>query len=141
MKKIADRSRVFYALASALLLAMCMSVLFYSGPYRPFIRNSVGDVLAVVFLYFLLGVVRPGSTVLRAVATGAVACAIESAQLVGITPQDAPPPVQLIVGSHFDPWDLLAYTAGLILAVAADLSLAVYRRRQISRRDENNRQR
>ncbi len=123
-----SRSRVVYAKTAFLSFVLCMSVLLYHGPYHQFVRNSVGDVLAVVFLYFLLGIIRPDSVLLRAIATGTVAFAIEGAQWAEITSQDAPAFVKLMVGSHFDPWDLLAYTAGLVLAVVADCGLAAYRR-------------
>jgi hypothetical protein len=99
-------------------------VLFYTGPFHQFIRNSIGDVLAVVFLYFLPGIVRPGSLVLHAIVTGLIACAIESVQLTG----DAPTLVLLLFGSLFDPWDILAYFVGLIIAVAVDYGIYVYRR-------------
>jgi hypothetical protein len=120
--------RSFYAIAALLSFVLCISVLFYTGPFHQFIRNSIGDVLAVVFLYFLLGIIRPGSLVLRAIVTGLIACAIESVQLTGIVPHDAPMLVLLLFGSHFDPWDILAYFVGLIIAVAVDYGICVYRR-------------
>ncbi len=124
MQTSAALSRAYNAIATALALALCMSVLLYHGPYRQLVRNSFGDSLAVVFLYFLLGVIRPGSAPLRAAITGIIAFAIEGAQLMRITPPDAPRPVQLMFGSHFDPWDLVAYTVGIILAVAIDYGIA-----------------
>jgi hypothetical protein len=119
--------RTFYAIAALLSFMLCMSVLFYSGPFHQFIRNSIGDMLAVVFLYFLLGIVRPGSLLLRAVVTGVIACTIESVQLTGIIPHDAPTFVLLLFGSHFDPWDILAYFVGLVIAVAVEYGICLYR--------------
>lgn len=127
--------RSFYAIAAFLSFVLCMSVLLYGGPFHQFIRNSIGDVLAVVFLYFLLGIVRPGSLVLRTIITGVIACAIESVQLTGIIPHDAPTLVLLLFGSHFDPWDILAYFVGLVVAVAVEYSIHLYRQ---SRRSQTS---
>lgn len=122
--------RSFYTIAALLSFALCISVLFYGGPFHQFIRSSIGDLLAVVFLYFLLGIVRPGSLLLRAAVTGLTACAIESVQLTGIIPHDAPTLVLLLFGSHFDPWDILAYFVGLVVAVAVEYGICVYRQRR-----------
>ena len=119
--------RSFYTIAALLPFALCISVLFYGGPFHQFIRSSIGDLLAVVFLYFLLGIIRPGSLLLRAAVTGLTACAIESVQLTGIVPHDAPTLVLLLFGSHFDPWDILAYFVGLIVAVAVEYGICAYR--------------
>lgn len=91
-----------------------------SGPGWQFFRFYIGDVVAVMFLYFLLSLFWSGSVYLRAAMIGTIAVAIELAQLFGLTPKNGNFITQIALGSHFEIWDLVAYGLGLILAVAIE---------------------
>lgn len=99
--------------ASALLLAAM--VLVYRGPGQPIVRGHAGDVAATMLVYSAVSLVRPtASKGVRALVTMAIATGIEVAQAwfharstVG----------HLVIGSTFDPIDLVAYVAGVWIAV------------------------
>src|SRR5687768_10504960 len=100
------RLRMFAILAVA-ALAIGVFVLVYRGPGRAVIRGHVGDVAATMLVYAMLGVAlwraRPR---VRAVAAFAIALAIELGQTVWEASSFAG---ELVMGSTFDPWDILAY--------------------------------
>lgn len=86
------------------------------------VRSWFGDVLVIVFLVAVLaaiGVPRPS---LRLAIVGVVAVATEGFQGLGVVPKDAHWLVHLTLGSTFDPWDFLAYAAGLAAAAAVERS-------------------
>jgi hypothetical protein len=94
-------------------------VLLYRGPGREVVRGHVGDVAATLLVYALLGLavarVRAG---IRAAITYAIAVAIEVGQTVWQATSFAG---ELVLGSVFDPWDLVAYAIGVGLAVVWEL--------------------
>lgn len=100
------------------ILILIYSQLF--GPGWQFFRFYVGDVVAVAFLYFVLSLFWAGSAYLRAAIIGTIALAIELAQLFGLTPKNGNFWTQILLGSHFELWDLVAYGVGLTLAVAIE---------------------
>src|SRR5687767_2589395 len=103
------RLRTFGLLALA-ALAIGVFVLVYRGPGRAVIRGHVGDVAATMLVYALLGLAwwrsQPRT---RALAAFAVALAIECAQTVWQASSFAG---ELVLGTTFDPWDILAYALG-----------------------------
>lgn len=112
-----DRRR---ALALCLLFfGVGVLIFFFSSPW-PLIRGHGGDVVVVAFLYFGAGVIWPTRRRARALAVGALAFGIELFQTLGVTSPDDSALVQATVGSTYDPWDLVAYTLGLALALALD---------------------
>ncbi|MEV0588044.1 DUF2809 domain-containing protein [Nonomuraea sp. NPDC050310] len=97
-------------------LAVGAFVLLYQGPGQPFVRGYVSDVSATMLVYAVLGLVwRTTTAARRALATAAVAVAVEVYQMVGT----APPGVGgVLVGAFPDPWDLVAYAVGVVVALA-----------------------
>ncbi len=89
-------------------IAIGIAVLVYRGPGRPFFRGHVGDVAATMLVFALLGLTswRPRT---RALATLAVAIVIELGQLFWSG--------GLLLGNVFDPWDLAAYLAGVVVSL------------------------
>ena len=85
-----------------------------------------GDALWAVMVFVGLALLAPGAAPLRlAAATLAVSFAVEALQLVRWAWLDAlrsTTPGRLALGSGFDPVDLVAYAAGVALALAADLA-------------------
>ncbi|MGR6919928.1 DUF2809 domain-containing protein [[Actinomadura] parvosata] len=91
-------------------------VLFYRGPGQPFVRGYVSDVSATMLVYALLGLLwRTTTAARRALATAAIAAAVEIYQMVGMTP---PGIGGVLVGAFPDPWDLVAYAIGVLAALA-----------------------
>ncbi len=86
-----------------------IAVLVYHGPGRSFLRGHVGDVAATMLVFALFGLTSWRSRT-RAIATLGVATAIELGQLVWSG--------GLLLGNVFDPWDLAAYVAGVIISLA-----------------------
>ncbi len=105
-----------HGMLAAAALAIGVFVVVYRGPERGVIRGHVGDVAATMLVYALIGMVL-GSRLpswLRATGALAIATAIELAQTVWQGDGFAG---ELVVGSTFDPWDLVAYVAGVAIAL------------------------
>jgi hypothetical protein len=84
-------------------------------PGRAVVRGHVGDAGAVALVYAAIGLVWRGPVAARAAVVAAIAVAVELAQRRGDPGGGAAG--ELLLGSHFDPWDLLAYAAGLVASV------------------------
>ncbi|MGP3919142.1 ribosomal maturation YjgA family protein [Nonomuraea sp. 10N515B] len=98
-------SRLPIALAAALTIAAGLGVrLVWDGP----VSKYAGDALYTVLIYTLVLLVRPRTRPWAAAAVAAVlSWAIEFAQLGEI-----PPALQPVLGSTFNPPDLLWYAVG-----------------------------
>jgi len=100
---------------AVMAVALGLACLFYPGPGRGFIRGHVGDVAATMLVYAAFGFTRwPRRD--RIAATLAVALAMEIGQLAW-APHGRSGAGALVIGSVFDPWDLVAYVAGVVVAV------------------------
>jgi hypothetical protein len=102
---------------AALTFALGMGVLIYQGPYHGALRAWMGDVLAVIFLYAVLGVIWDGPWKPRLGVTMLIAYGLEVAQLFSLLPPDAPRWLRVALGSTFDLWDLAAYTLGALWVI------------------------
>ncbi|NRQ34846.1 DUF2809 domain-containing protein [Nonomuraea sp. NN258] len=89
--------------------------LCYRGPGEPFIRGYVSDVGATMLVYAFLGLLWRTTAARRALATAVIAAAVEFYQIVGINP---PGIGGVLVGAFPDPWDLVAYAIGVVVALA-----------------------
>lgn len=89
-------------------------------PGRAVIRGHVGDVAAVALVYAVIGMFWRARWQVRAAVTAAIALAIEVAQRGG--GERGGEVGELVLGRHFDPWDLVAYAIGLAVAVAYERS-------------------
>ena len=94
-----------------------LAVLAYRGPGRVIVRGHVGDVAATMLVYALAGMTLRASIAVRALVTFAIALAIELGQTVWQADSMAG---ELLIGSTFDPWDLVAYAIGVAIAVGWD---------------------
>ncbi|MBA3398014.1 MAG: DUF2809 domain-containing protein [Deltaproteobacteria bacterium] len=99
-------------------LAIGMAVLLYRGPGRAIVRGHVGDVAATMLVYAMLCMLWRARIALRAATTLAIAVAIELGQLVWSTRSS---PLEILIGSTFDRWDLVAYAIGVAVAIAWEL--------------------
>jgi hypothetical protein len=97
-------------------LAIGVLVLVYRGPGRELVRGHVGDVAATLLVYALIGLaIARVRFWIRAAVTYAIACAIELGQTVWHATSFVG---ELVLGSMFDWWDLVAYAIGVAIAVA-----------------------
>ena len=108
---------------SAFIVFICSAlgvvVLAWDGPGRALIRGAGGDVIAVVWLAFLIQLImRRWSAARSAGLAASVAFALEAVQGLGWMPEHAPRWVRIALGATFDPFDLLAYAGGALVALA-----------------------
>ncbi len=89
-------------------------VLLYHGPGRGIVRGHVGDVAATMLVYALIGLASQARIAVRASVTMAFAVAIELGQTWWKIDSSAG---SLLLGTTFDPWDLVAYAIGIAIAV------------------------
>jgi len=100
-------------------LAIGAAVLVYRGPGRSLIRGHVGDVAATMLVYAIVGSLSRARIAWRAAATMAIATAIELGQLVWRLESRAG---ELLLGTTFDGWDLVAYVVGICVAIGWEMS-------------------
>jgi hypothetical protein len=92
------------------------------------IRGWVGDLAVVAFIAHLAGVVRPIHVGWRAAGALAFAFVVEGAQTLNWVGPESPEWMHILLGSTFDPMDLVHYTLSAILAVVAERGLSRSRR-------------
>lgn len=119
--------RRFVGLA-AVALALGVAVLLYRGPGRAIVRGHVGDVAATMLVYALISLVSKARVGYRAAGTLATATAIEIGQAWWHV--ESSPTAEVILGTTFDPWDLVAYVIGVIIALGWERTVI---RRQVGR--------
>lgn len=88
------------------------------------IRGWVGDLAVVAFIAHLAGVVRPVHVGARAGGALAFAFVVEGLQTLKLVGPDSPEWMHILLGSTFDPMDLVHYAISAVLAVAAELGIA-----------------
>ena len=119
------RPRLRFAAAAVACVALGLALQVLD---RSTLVDAVGSVLYVCLIGLLIGVIRPtASSVVLATAAFAIATVVELLQL---TPWSqaavgAFPPLGLVLGNAFDPFDLAAYAVGAMLLLGA---LVVLRR-------------
>ena len=88
----------------------------YQGPFPIFVNGYLIDILLPMTIYLLLGLVQNQwirAPLLRAGAVFGFGCVVEASQYFGYS----------LLGSTFDPLDLLAYAGGVLLGILLDLVL------------------
>ena len=110
--------RAFVVLAAAALAlgAASFSYGFTALPLRWLVRGHLGDLAAAALVCALLGLVVRAPIAARAAVAAALVAGIELAQRRG--DPGGGTAGALVLGAHFDPWDLGAYALGIALAVA-----------------------
>jgi len=117
-----ERMKRRFLWLAVVALGIAGAVLAYRGPGRAIVRGHVGDVAAAMFVYATLGALwRRSKPAGRVAATLAIAGAIEVGQLAWRADSTAG---ELLIGSTFDPWDLLAYAIGVAIALGWDVITA-----------------
>ena len=94
--------------------------------HHPWLRGFVGDVLAVVWVYFLLKAVLRANTTGLALAAFAVGCGVELAQYVAAVNgwHVENRVLRIVLGSVADWMDVLAYAVGFLGVLGLESLLA-----------------
>lgn len=102
-------------------IACYLIVKLLSG--NQFIRGTIGDIIVILLIFFFINALQDFSSLKVAIFALVIAFATELLQylklaaLLGIENSII---TRLILGSVFDPYDLIAYSIGAILAYIID---------------------
>jgi len=110
--------RRWRARSIAIGMALACGLIFIG--VRGWIRSFGGDILVVIFLVACLASIPVGRPRSRLIGVGAFAVSVECFQGLGWVTRDAHWLAHLILGSTFDPVDLVAYGIGLAMAAACE---------------------
>lgn len=117
------RRRLFAALA-LITITIGLGVHLFGSALNPILRDVTGDILWAMMMYWLIGAFAPRlSIVVRGAMAYAICVAVELSQLYHAPSLDAlreTTPGHLVLGSGFDPRDLVAYAAGVGMAIVMD---------------------
>jgi hypothetical protein len=119
-----DRRLVYFSLSLMCIIFCILIVLLFSE--MPFIRGLVGDVIIVVFIYYFIMTLKDFSSIYVVIFTLVLALITEVLQyfhfasILGLQHNKI---AQLVIGSIFDPMDMIAYTIGCIFAFIIDTKI------------------
>jgi hypothetical protein len=127
---LAGRRKSFVMLAVGTIV-VGLTVHLFGTSLNPAARDITGDILWAIMMYWLLGAVFPRIAIAgRSVMTYAICVAVELSQLFHSPSLDvlrATTPGHLVLGSGFDSRDLVAYTAGVLIACIAEICVPYVR--------------
>lgn len=111
------------AFATALGLFVLLVLLATLGARAGWLRGFFGDVLAVVWLYFVFKTVVAARPVPLALAAFGVGCVLELGQYLARLGhwQIANPVLRIVIGSTPDWLDVLAFGIGAVVVVSIEL--------------------
>ena len=105
-------------------IALGLAIHWHGGVLGPTARDVLGDALWAAMIYWWIGALAPGATLrVRAVMALMVCFGVEVSQLYHTPALDALRRTtlgQLVLGSGFDPRDLVAYAGGIVAAVGLE---------------------
>lgn len=110
------------ALAASLLLFVSLVLLATFGAHTGWLRSFFGDVLAVIWLYYVFKTVLAASPLPLAFAAFGVGCALELSQYLARLwhLQIGNRLLRIVVGSTPDWTDVLAYAIGFIAVLVIE---------------------
>ena len=118
------RRRIVYGALAIGTIACGLAVHIGGNALSPALRDILGDMLWAVMLFWWVSVLVPArSTMIRGSLALAGCFAVEASQLVHAPMLDAMRRTtagHLVLGSGFDPRDLMAYTGGVVAAVIVE---------------------
>ncbi len=118
------RIRWGYALATLAIFLIEVAIALYVDD--AFVRPLLGDTLAVILVYCGLRTILPIGVRTAALSALAIAFAIEFSQWIGLADMlglARGSPWRLVIGSHFDWRDLIAYAAGAVAILLIERAL------------------
>jgi hypothetical protein len=119
--------RLRHVVLAVVTIAAGLAVHFVGrGTQAPVWRDVLGDALWAAMMFWWTGIAAPRArTAVRAAAALGICVAVELGQLYHSPGLDALRRTtlgHLVLGSGFDPRDLVAYAAGVIIAASIDRS-------------------
>jgi hypothetical protein len=115
------RARVIFIALAFLTIAIGLVVHLAGGALPPAFRDVLGDALWASMIFWWVGAVSPrASVVSRGVVAAGICFAVELSQMIRTPALDSIRETtlgHLFLGSDFDPRDLAAYAAGVLVAV------------------------
>ena len=119
------------ALAWAVLIFVVEVLIATAWSHHRFLRGFIGDLLAVVWVFYSLKTVIQSTPTRLALAAFAVGCLVEAGQyLAAINDLHVAHPVlRIVLGAVADWWDVLAYACGAVAAVGLEMAIAGVRQR------------
>lgn len=112
-----DKQTLRSQLMLGVLLMLGLVIFSTDGFGVPFIRNYAGDVVVVMFLFFLGQSFTSWSARTSIIVVAVLAMVVEILQVI-ISGGGSSSVRDLTLGTTFDPWDLLMYAVGLIAGLA-----------------------
>jgi hypothetical protein len=95
---------------------------------KPFIRGTIGDILVISLIYFFIKIFYDFNPLKLSVFTLLAAFITEFLQYIELIPLlglEHNNITRLILGSVFDPYDLIAYTVGAVLVYIIDIRVVM----------------
>ena len=121
-------TRASYAALALATIALGLAVHGRGEALNPTLRDGLGDALWAAMIVWWVGAIAPGRSLpVRALVSLALCATVEISQLVHTTTLDAlrrTTAGQLVLGSGFDPRDLVAYTLGVLGAASLERAAA-----------------
>jgi hypothetical protein len=120
-------TRALYIALALGTIVLGLAVHWRGGPLGPTLRDVLGDALWAAMIAWWVGALAPGASLrIRALGALSLCFGVEVSQLYHTTALDALRGTvagQLVLGSGFDPRDLVAYTLGVLVAAFLERSL------------------
>lgn len=121
---MATPARAVYAALAVLTIAVGLTVHIAGVALPPTARDFAGDALWAMMMTWLVSALTPRTPLAaRAGVSLAICYVVEASQLLHTPSLDAvraTTPGHLVLGSGFDPRDLLAYAVGVLAAAIVD---------------------
>ncbi|MDP3970546.1 MAG: hypothetical protein Q8P90_02500 [bacterium] len=95
-------------------------IFFYAGPGYIVINGFLSDVVAVMFIYLLLGIFWRVLPVIKLAFAVAITIGFEMLQLTPIITQIISPATEVVAASTLDLYDIVAFIIGGLLAFGTD---------------------
>lgn len=119
------KKRLIYFTLSILCFLSCVLIVKLFD-HNLFIRGFTGDVIVILLIYFLVKAlydVKPSHLAISVLGFGFITEFLQYARLISLLGLDQNKLAKLIIGSVFDPFDLIAYTLGAIIVYIIDTKL------------------
>ena len=121
MRRFPFSSRAGYVALALATIALGLIVHLSAIPMNPAVRDILGDALWAMMIAWFMGAIAPRMALgLRGLVAFGICVAVEVSQLVHAPALDALRETtlgHLVLGSGFDPRDLVAYAVGVAAAV------------------------
>ena len=128
-----NRRRASFAALACATIVVGLLVHLRGAALRPAARDALGDALWAVMIAWWAGALAPSARlVVRSVGAYAVCVGVEVSQLYHAAALDAVRATvvgRLVLGSGFDPRDLVAYAVGVAIAALVEATVVARRMR------------